>query len=76
MLAIAERISHISKSLSTTSRAGDTLNVTLSLGITAVRDGDDMDTLVDRADRCMYKAKSQDSCIYYTDFDAERDSGV
>lgn len=76
MLAIAERISHISELLSTTSRAGDTLNVTLSLGITAVRDGDDMDTLVDRADRYMYKAKSQDSCIYYTDFDAERDSGV
>ncbi|MFC2662856.1 MAG: hypothetical protein ACFNYI_06900 [Eubacterium sp.] len=46
------------------------------MGITAVRDSDDLDSLIDRADQYMYKAKAQDDCMYYTDFDAMRDSGV
>ena len=65
----------ITQHLHVQSRTGETLSIRLSVGITIVREQDDADSIVDRADQYMYQAKKDSSGnAYYTDDDAERDA--
>lgn len=71
---LVNRMRAITQHLQVQSRTGDTLSVRLSVGITIVREQDDVDSIVDRADQYMYRAKKDsDGSTYYTD-DAERDA--
>ncbi len=47
-----------------------TIDCRVSIGITVVRDGDDLSSLVDRADRYMFEAKRRKGEGIVTDFDA------
>ncbi len=72
---LVNRMRAITQHLQVQSRTGDTLSVRLSVGITIVREQDDVDSIVDRADQYMYRAKKDsDGSTYYTDDDAERDA--
>lgn len=72
---LVNRMRAITQHLHVQSRTGETLSIRLSVGITIVREQDDADSIVDRADQYMYRAKKDSSGnAYYTDDDAERDA--
>lgn len=72
---LVNRMRAITQHLHVQSRTGETLSIRLSVGITIVREQDDADSIVDRADQYMYQAKKDSSGnAYYTDDDAERDA--
>ncbi len=54
----AERIRQAVEAMSVADSEGTKIPVTVSIGLAAYRPGDDVEALVDRADRAMYLAKS------------------
>jgi diguanylate cyclase (GGDEF)-like protein len=54
----AERIRAAVAAMKVTDSAGELVSVTVSIGVASYEDGDNVDSLVDRADRAMYVAKS------------------
>lgn len=58
-MTMAERIRlAIKESPFSTEQMGDPIHLTLSAGVTDLREGDTVDTLLDRADRALYSAKA------------------
>lgn len=71
---LVNRMRTVTEHLQVQTRAGNTLSVRISVGITIVREQDDTASIVDRADQYMYRAKqTSGGNAYYTDFDAERE---
>ena len=50
---------------------GQKVSCQTSIGITVVREGDDIKSLVARADTYMYQAKKRTDVRIFTDFDAK-----
>ena len=58
MEAFAERARRELESANILTPSGQAVPVTASLGVAELRKGESIDTLIDRADRAMYEAKS------------------
>jgi two-component system cell cycle response regulator len=57
-LLVAERIRAAVAAMVVKDPRGDLIPVTISIGLATYQNGDQLDTLIDRADRAMYAAKS------------------
>lgn len=56
---IAERIRGLVENTDVVTATGETLKVTVSVGVTVVKSGDTLDSVVKRADALMYKSKEE-----------------
>lgn len=65
----ARRLMRATKEISI-SEGGRTVTCHVSIGMTVIREGDDLETVVDRADRYMYEAKRRKGDGIVTDFTA------
>jgi two-component system, cell cycle response regulator len=58
-LVVAERLRQVLSSTPVRTSGGQELTVTASLGVSSLQPGDTVESVVDRADRAMYRAKHQ-----------------
>lgn len=56
-LNVAERIRWEVENHLFVTQSGQALRITLSLGVTQVKDGEELDEVIARADRALYQAK-------------------